>query len=667
MYRLPRIIQHTDLSGLFPTTAEQLHTQVQTALEDARKGIAAVIAMAHTERTFINTLQASDRVTAKLNVMLKVAWTLQNVSPDENLRNAAAQTIVELQNSLVDLIENNVELYHVLKEYQQNATFVQQLNPEASCFLQFMVDKFEKQGLALSAEQQMRVKALKKEIAQLKLEFDMNISAAHDIITVTRAELAGCPEDFIESLSKDELGRCCVGVDYPTYFTVIDYCAVETTRQQLWKAFNNRAYPSNEPVLKKLIAARDAWAKALGFKSYADLELSDEMAQSCQAVHTFLDELATKSFNKVAQEMALLKNNLPAGVTLTEAGQFKPWDLKYAVSCYKQQHLALDENKIKEYFPMQKTMDEMLDIYSQFFGVDFRQENVKGLWHEDVVSVGVYERSGAVLGYILLDMYPRPQKYSHGCMESVVPAVRSNDGTYHPPVIIIITNFNKPMADSPALFSQTDVSTLFHEFGHALHALFGATECAAFAGTNVKLDFVEMPSQLLEEWLFDADMLKKISGHYKTGEPLPDHLIATMIEIKRFDIGLFLRRQVMQGKLSLMLFEDGAEKDPAALHKTLVEKFLGDVVAYHPDNNFQAGFGHLGEYGSRYYCYMWSKVYALDMFEHIKKSGLLNDVIGKQYAAVLGKGGSVDPNQLMVDFLGRQPTMHPFLKDCGLA
>jgi Zn-dependent oligopeptidase len=166
-------------------------------------------------------------------------------------------------------------------------------------------------------------------------------------------------------------------------------------------------------------------------------------------------------------EYDLLKSNLPEGIILTEKGQFKPWDLKYVAAQYKHNHLALDENKIKEYFPMQKTMDELLDIYAQFLGVDFRQDTIEGLWHEDVLYIGVYTRDGNLLGHILLDLYPRPKKYSHGCMESIVPAVRGKDGAYCPPVIMIITNFNKPTSECPALFSQADVSTLFHEFGHA--------------------------------------------------------------------------------------------------------------------------------------------------------------------------------------------------------
>lgn len=664
---LPNLMKADDVAALFPASVTELTARVEQVIAETQHGIDVIVAYAPDERTFENTVEAADRVAARLYIMLKVAWTLQNVTPDSALRVAAQEAMVTLKNRSVDLIENNVALYRAIKEYAQGAAKTATLNTEEKYFLKHTLEQFEKNGLSFPEVQQEQIKKLKKEIAQLRLAFDTNIASVNDCVTLQHADLAGCPDDFIETLKKDDQGNYSVGVDYPTYFMVMDHCAVATTREKLWKAFSNRAYPANEQVLIKMIAARDAWAKALGFASYAHLELSDEMAKSPERVHAFLDELAEKSSAKVADEMALLKQDLPTDVVLTDKGQFRPCDLRYVLTQYKKKHAALDEEKIKEYFPMQKTVDEMFDIYEQFLGVKFRQEKLPGLWHEDAQYIGVYTREGALLGHILLDMYPRPQKYSHACMEAIVPAVRAKNGVYCPPVIIIISNFNKPTADRPALFSQNDVFTLFHELGHALHGLFGATQMAGFSGTNVKLDFVEMPSQILEEWLFDAAIMKKVSGHYITGEPLPDELIEKIIAAKRCDAGLMVRRQVMQGKLSLMLFEAGEQKNPSALHKKLVEQLLSDIVVFDSANNFPASFGHLGEYGSRYYCYMWSKVYALDMFEHIKKFGLLNYEIGKHYIEkVIGKGGSVDPEILIADFLGRQPTTDAFLKDLGL-
>ena len=659
------LIQSIDVLQLFPTTVVDLQQRVAETMNDARERISALVVLPAERRTFANTAHEIDRVAANLHVMTKVVWTLHNVSPDASLREAAQEALPRLQNFSLDMLENNPEVYRALKEYADNVP-AEPLTDEEKKYLADTLKKFEKQGMALPAEKQHEVRELKKEIARLCLALDTNIMNDNRTVTVTEDELRGCSPDFIAGLQRDSHGMYVVGVDYPTYFTVMDSCAVESTRKALWTAFNNRAYPANEQVLKDLIAARHAWAQALGFTSYAQGELADEMAQSPEMVCAFLAELFKRSAAKTAEEVAALKAELPESVTLTPDGRFKPWDVRYVQAQYKKKHHAFDEEKIKEYFPMEKTLKEMLDVYRQFFGVEFRQEPVPGLWHPDALYVGVYDQDGSMLGHILLDMYPRPNKYSHGCMECIVPAVRGDDGSYHPPVIIIITNFTQPTADRPALFSQEDVFTLFHEFGHAVHGLFGATRMAAFSGTNVKLDFVEMPSQMLEEWLYDPVILKKMSGHYITGEPLPDGLIASMIQLKKCGSGLFARRQVMQGLLSLALFEEGADKHPAHVHKALFEEIMGDYIAYDGANNFHASFGHLAEYGSRYYCYMWSKVYALDMFNHIKKQGLLNNEIGRKYIEhVIGKGGSSEPEKLLLDFLGRQPDMEAFFEDFG--
>lgn len=654
----------TDVAELFPTTVEALRQCVEDTMRDAQVRLVALLALSAEQRTFINTAHEIDRVTANVYNTIKIVWTLHNVSPDAQLREAAQEALPRLQNFVLDTIENNPEVYRALKEYTQHG-MREELTDEEQKYLSDTLKKFEKQGMALPVEQQNEVRELKKEIVRLCLALDTNIMNDNRTITVTADELAGCSPDFIAGLSHDQ-GNYVLGVDYPTYFTVMDSCAVESTRKAIWTAFNNRAFPANEQVLTDLIAARHNWAQALGFTSYAQSELADEMAQTSDMVCAFLAELFKRSQAKAAEEVAALKEELPASVSLTADGQFKPWDVRYVQAQYKKKHLAFDEEKIKEYFPMQNTMTEMLDVYQQFFGVEFRQELLPGLWHPDAVYVGAYAHDGTTLGHILLDLYPRANKYSHGCMECIVPAVRGNDGAYHPPVIIIITNFTQATADRPALFSQEDVFTLFHEFGHAVHGLFGATRMATFSGTNVKLDFVEMPSQMLEEWLYDPAILKKMSGHYITGEPLSDELIESMIKIKKFGSGLFARRQVMQGLLSLALFEEGADKQPARMHQALFEEIMGDYIAYDSANNFHASFGHLAEYGSRYYCYMWSKVYALDMFNHIKKQGLLNNEIGRKYIEnVIGKGGSIEPEKLLVDFLGRQPDMEAFFDDFG--
>jgi thimet oligopeptidase len=288
------------------------------------------------------------------------------------------------------------------------------------------------------------------------------------------------------------------------------------------------------------------------------------------------------------------------------------------------------------------------------------------MWHDDVRLIEVFDKNNKQLGYLFLDLHPRPNKYTHAAHGNIVPGITLPDGSRLPVVSVVMANFPKPSKDKPALLMREDVRTFFHEFGHAVHSLLGATQMGSFAGTSVKTDFVEMPSQMLEEWLWDKDILKKISSHYKTGQPLPDGMIENILALKRYDAGNFIARQIMLAKYSLDLHKKGADKDPEKLWFALAEQLLPHLYAG-PEYRAYASFGHLTGYGAKYYGYLWSKVFALDLFDTIKKQGLLNPEIGAKYVQeVISKGGSVDPNILLVNFLGRAPSQEAFLKDMGL-
>jgi len=456
-------------------------------------------------------------------------------------------------------------------------------------------------------------------------------------------------------------------MDYPTYFTVIEHCSVEATRKKMSLVFSNRAYPANDLVLKEVIAKRDELAQLLGFETFAHLNLDNTMAKLPEHAAGFLHGLLARVDKKVDAEFNLWSKELPEGVTLNAEGKIKPWDREYIKACYKKKHFEIDDRAIAEYFPMEKTVEGLLDIYRQFLGVDFKELPIKGLWHEDVRLVAVHSKANdALLGYLLLDLYPRANKFTHACHITLVPSTYDKDGSMPVALSLVLANFPKSTADKPALLRKDDVKTFFHEFGHAMHALLGRTHVASFSGTSVKLDFVEMPSQMLEEWLDDAAILKKISSHYLTGKSLPDDLIKKIQKLKQFDSGDWSQRQVLLSYYSLDCYGPGAVKDPYTLLRKLAAQ-IRKHVTIDPEDHFYASFGHLMGYGARYYGYLWSKVYALDLFYEIKKHGLLNSEIGAKYVReVIGKGGSQDPMELLIAFLGREPNQDAFLKDLGV-
>jgi thimet oligopeptidase len=267
---------------------------------------------------------------------------------------------------------------------------------------------------------------------------------------------------------------------------------------------------------------------------------------------------------------------------------------------------------------------------------------------------------------VMLDLFPRPFKYTHAAELTVVPSIQTTQGTFYPSVIFVVANFPPAEGDKPVLLKRDNVITFFHEFGHAIHALLGATELAAFSGTRTKQDFVEMPSQMLEEWVWDPEILKMISSHYITHDPLPDDMIAKIQKIKNFASGDDTLKQLYYAQVSLEYFSPGAEKNVNDIWKKYHERFRSDLV-FDPSNQGYCSFGHLMGYGSKYYGYMWSKVFALDLFSAIKSHGLLDRATGERYTNdVIGRGGSSDPAGLIKKFLGRNPSSDAFFKDLGL-
>jgi len=649
----------TDLANLFPQTTNELEQRTTKAITEAKQALDAILHEPK-NRTFDNTIRAYDTLNRNLGIAGAAIHTIEMVHPDEKIRETAHAMIQKLQQFSIETLSNNIPLYKAITAYTDTAD-LSALTEEEQYFIKELLKGFKKSGLTLPEDEQKEIKKLKQELAEIELQFDTNITIDTRTIVVPAHDLIGLSEEFIASFPRTDEGLCILGIDYPTYFAVMDNCKIESTRETLWLAFNNKAYPINQAVLEKMIALRDTLAKKLGFASYADLIIDDEMAQNPTIVENFLNDIQKRAQIKAAQEIAQLKQELPEGVTLTKEGLLKPWDLAFVKNEYKKKHHTIDEQAIAEYFPMEHTIKMLLEIYEQFLGLQFKQLPTHNLfWHPDVQLIAVYN-DGKEIGNLLLDLFPRPHKYGHACSITIVPALQGVEG-----VDVVLANFPKSTATQPSLLKRNDVKTFFHEFGHALHTLLGATEMSGFSGTAVKTDFVEMPSQMLEEWLYDPMILKKVSKHYKTGESLPDDIINKIIALKNFDSGDITLRQLTFGYMSLNYYKEGTHKDLTAIKHaayTLTRPYLITI----PDEHFEAGFGHLNGYSAQYYGYMWSKVFALDMFAHIKEQGLLNPVIGKKYIKeVLGKGGSKHPEILITNFLGRAPNSHAFFTDLGI-
>lgn len=656
-----------DIVALFPTSVGEIKNLVEDTKKQAQKGIDELLALSAVQRTFENTAQALDRITLlNFSTTNHILTVLSMVSPEKELRDAATQGLQELSEFSIHMFQMNKELYNAFKEYAEGNALHENLTSVQRYFVDETMKGFKKSGLHLPQEQQDRIKKIEKQLSDLGMDFQNAINADTKKIEVSKEELVGMDDDFINGLEHAESGKYILTTAYPVYFPIMEHCSIEATRKKMFKAFISRAYPENLERLHTIIALRDELARLLGYDSYAALNIDDEMIQTPARAQEFLESLAQKASVKLVKEVEEFKRHLPDGISLNSDGTIKPWDLAYIKTYVKKKLYDVDDREIAQYFPMEHTVKELLAIYESFFDITLKETPVSGLWDPSVKLIEVYKKdSQEPYGYLLLDLFPRPNKYGHACEIDIIRGIQS-DSLKIPVVAVVLANLSPSTKEKPSLLKLSEVKTFFHEFGHALHEILGATPLASFSGTNVKMDFVEMPSQMLEEWLWDADILAKLSRHYQTGKSLPRDLIDRIIASKRFGSGMFVMTQLVYSNMSLGYYGPGATKNTLAMmsdfKKTLLPQIAVDQEDYMPAN-----FDHLIGYGARYYGYLFSKVYALDLFDTIKQHGLLNPEIGRKYRdTIIAKGGSKDPNELLEDFLGREPSQEAFIRDLGL-
>lgn len=657
-----------DMLSFFPQSVRDIKRLASGAERLVRSEVRSVIEQRERRRHFGTIILPIDRVLGRVGSTAAILELLMLVHPDATMREAAAEGLMSVKKVVLDELSTNRELYRAVKDYAvSSARQEDALTEDQELYLTDLLRDFEKSGLALPDDQLVAARDLGQRIMVSEIQFDKNISCDVRTIEVDPTGLEGLDEVFVAALNRTEKGTCILRVDMPTVQRILQYCTVSATREAMWLAYNNRAYPTNISVLEELIALRDRQAQLLGFKSYAHLNIDGQMAKDPETVEAFLADLGLRSQHKRDAEMRMFRDDLPADVTLTQEGLFKPWDIAYVIESHKRKKFDIDMQKVREYFPVKRTLDELLAIYEHFLGLEFRQEETVGLWHNEVKHLIVYKKNGERLGDLLLDLYPRDNKYTHACQISLLPGAIDEAGVRCPAVVAILANFPRPRGDDPGLLQLSEVSTFFHEFGHAMHTLLGATRMIGFSGPNgVKLDFVEVPSQMFEEWLNEPEVLKRVSCHYKTGEPLSDAVIERLCRLRSFCSGGFVQGQLSYTQLALRCFAPGEKKDLDGIKKALHKEFSRGIM-YDDRAHSICAFGHLTQYGARYYSYLWSQIFAYDLFAKIKESGLFDRAVGERLIeTILGRGGSREPKYLLQDFLGREPNIDAFLRRLDL-
>ncbi|CAA7261352.1 unnamed protein product [Cyclocybe aegerita] len=598
----------------------------------------------------------------------------QNVSPDKALRDASndAESLVRdfgVESSMrLDVFTAKVAAEKNIKESGQ----WDKLSPEQQRLVEKMILDGTRAGLALPEDKRNELMALKKELSQVCLEFSKNFNEENGVITFTEEELKGVPKDVISGYTKRIEGNKEVfDVTYktPDIFPVFKFAENPATRKRAQEGHESRL-SVNVPLLDKALELRRKIASLLGYKTWADYITEVKMIKSGKGIEDFLDDLESKLRPVGEKELEILlamKRREHEERDFPFDGQFYIWDYRYYDRKYIEESLSLDDMLVKEYFPVSVVVPTILSIYQNLLGVKFQELKDASTWHPEVQAFSVWEKdaksSSDFIGYCYLDLFPRAAKYSHAAVWPILSGHDRPDGSRGYPLAAMVANLAKSTPERPALMRHDDVVTFFHEMGHVFHGLLSKTKFARFHGTSVARDFVEAPSQMLENWCWEPKVLEQMSSHYETKKPLSVDLIEKIIKSRYVNVGLFYLRQLFFAKFDLKVHTDQQSHDYTRLWNTLREEI--SLVKYDKESPGQGTFGHItGGYDAGYYGYTYSLVFAADMYATVFKAGPLDPVRGKLYRdKILRYGGSREELDSLKDFLGREPNSKAFLEE----
>ncbi|MDY7108199.1 MAG: M3 family metallopeptidase [Planctomycetota bacterium] len=628
--------------------------------------IRQIIDVPDDQRTFQNTVGALDDVLARLLIELQFPQVLAVLSPDAEERAHGNKVEAALNEWLIQL-NLNEDLYRAIKAYADSDP---PLTGERKRLLYFIMRDYRRAGMELPPEQREELKKVQLELSDLSIEFNRNALEDETTVLLTPEELEGMPEDFLGQLDK-AAGLYIVTLDGPVVMRIWTLCPSETARKKVWVAYKRQGGEKNVRVLEKILELRAKEADMLGYDHAADYRTEILMTKDADTVEAFYDELRPLVREKSNLDYAMLRDRKREDLNDPDAG-FHAWDYWYYANLLKREQYAVDEELVREYFPLQQVMDGLFDISSTLFGIEIREETEQAkaegiyFWHPDVRFFRIYDKqSGEMLGELYTDLFPRPNKRGGAFQWGFIPRKAWPDGTLTKPRAVVQCNFPKPTADKPSLLTHDNVTTLFHEFGHFLHSVL--TETTTVGCENVERDFVEVPSQIYENWCWEPEVLRTFARHYETGEPIPDELVDGMIAARQFASGMLAERQFYYGLVDQAYHHLRAGED---INTTAIGLHLQDEVEQYDGvegTYFEAGFTHLTNYVASYYGYQWSLVYSCDCFEKFKEMGLMNPKAGMRWRkAVLSRGGTVDGMNMIEDFLGREPQMTAYLEHLGL-
>ncbi|MBR5299864.1 MAG: M3 family metallopeptidase [Bacteroidales bacterium] len=645
----------------------------EAGIAEAKAEIDAIVANQE-EPTFENTIEAMEYSGETLNKVANIFYNLMEANTNDEMQQIAEQ-LSPMLTEYEMYVSLNAPLFERVKAVYEKRNELG-LDKDQMKLLENNYKGFVRGGANLSDEDKELYSKWSEELSLATLQFSKNVLAATNAYTLhitDTADLAGLPE-FVKTMAAETaadkgLEGWAFTLDAPSYSPFLKYSSVRDLRKQIWTAYNTRATSGefdNTQVVKNIVDLRIKIANILGYETYADYALEERMAKSKDTVNGFIKELLEPSMEfarkDVADVLAYAKKN---GF---EGSQLESWDFSYWSEKYQQAEYSLSAEELKPYFQLESCIDAVFGLATRLYGISFTELDNVPVYHEDVKVYEVKDADGSHLALFYADFFPRASKRG-GAWMTEFRGQSIKNGVEQRPFISTVMNFTKPTADAPALITHDELTTFLHEFGHALHGIFAEGRYGSLTGTSVSRDFVELPSQIMENWAFEPEYLNSFAKHYQTGEPIPADLIEKIVAAKNYLAGYAQVRQLHYGYLD-MAWHTLTEL-PAEGTVEFEQKVLGKypVMPAVEGAAFSTSFSHIfsGGYSAGYYSYKWAEVLEADAFSLFKEKGIFNtEVSGSFRENILSKGGTEEASVLYRNFRGHDPEPQALMEKLGL-
>ena len=658
--------------------AEHVQPAITRLLSEARDSLER-FASQPGERTFDNTMRELDEFTEPLDYAMAIVRHLEYVATYPELR-AAFHAVEPEVSAFHSSIPLHAGLWKGIQDYAATPEAAS-LEGERRRFLKKTLDTFRRLGAGLDPASKKRLEEIDVEMARVTTKFSENVldsTNAFELFISDQNDLAGLPPSAVaaarESAARKEKAGWRFTLQAPHYFAVMTYLDNAAIRRQVYEAYSVRAASGerdNRPLIARILELRREKARLLGFRDFADLVLDDRMVHTGARAMEFLEDLKKRTearFHHENRELLEFRRELEGA----NAPELEPWDVAYYAEKQRAALYAFDEEALRPYFPLEQVVAGLFGLANRLYGIQVTEESGAPVWDAQTRYYKVQDESRALLGGFYTDWFPRENKRGGAWMDALITGGPAPDG-FRPHLGLICGNLTPPIEGKPALLTHREVETIFHEFGHLLHHLLSRVGVRSLAGTNVAWDFVELPSQIMENWCWERPSLDLFAKHWETGEPVPEDLFQKMNRARTFRAANQQMRQLGFGFIDLLLhtqYSPERDGDVAPYARRILQEFSPAKLP--PDHAMIAAFTHLFAnpvgYGAGYYSYKWAEVLDADAFTRFRERGIFSRKTGEEFRnCVLSKGDSEDPAELYRSFMGREPDPQALLTRLGLA